>query len=73
MDERFNVTVEDLPNDEDVDPELRTKSKSLIRSLLFPAGWCHPEIAYSVCKVARFAAKPTEAIFNEALRILKFL
>eukprot|EP00961_Rhodomonas_salina_P164710 2219479-Rhodomonas_salina.1 len=60
MDERFHVRPEDVPDDEDVDPELRTETKSLTGSLLFPAGWCRPDLAFHVCKIARYASKPTQ-------------
>eukprot|EP00961_Rhodomonas_salina_P154923 2086793-Rhodomonas_salina.1 len=73
MDERFHVKPEDMPEADEVDPTLRTKSKSLTGSLLFPAGWCRPDLTFSVSKVARFAARPTQAVIDAGMRILKYM
>jgi hypothetical protein len=73
MDSRFTVHPDDVPNDEDVDVELRTKTKRLIGSLLFPAGWARPDCTYAIHRLARHAAKPWPEIYEAALRILKFM
>mmetsp|Transcript_61772 Transcript_61772/g.127702 ORF Transcript_61772/g.127702 Transcript_61772/m.127702 type:complete len:1753 (+) Transcript_61772:15-5273(+) len=73
MDSRFTVDPDDIPEDEDVDPVLRTKTKRILGSLLFPAGWCRPDCSYAVNRLARHAAKPFPAIYDAALRVLKYM
>lgn len=73
IDPKFTVDPEDIPNDEDVDPELHTLCKGLIGSLLFPAGWVRPECSYHVNRLERHAAKPWTQIYEAAIRVLKFM
>eukprot|EP00286_Rhodomonas_abbreviata_P008122 CAMPEP_0181343174 /NCGR_PEP_ID=MMETSP1101-20121128/31437_1 /TAXON_ID=46948 /ORGANISM="Rhodomonas abbreviata, Strain Caron Lab Isolate" /LENGTH=1673 /DNA_ID=CAMNT_0023454769 /DNA_START=92 /DNA_END=5115 /DNA_ORIENTATION=- len=73
MDARFTVRREDVPNDDEVDLELRTKVKRLLGSLLFPSGWCRPDCSYATHRLARHAAKPWQDIYDAALRILKYM
>eukprot|EP00961_Rhodomonas_salina_P288657 3901013-Rhodomonas_salina.1 len=60
MSERFEVKPEEIPAIEDIDEELRTDTKKLLGSVLFPAGWCRPDLSCSVIKVARHAHQPSE-------------
>eukprot|EP00961_Rhodomonas_salina_P239989 3242336-Rhodomonas_salina.2 len=73
MDNRFTVSEGNVPAEEDVNPALRTKIKSILGSVLFPTGWCRPEAGYAAVWLSRYAARPWPAIKDEAIRLLKYL
>jgi len=56
-----------------VDEELRTRVKSLLGSLMFPAGWTRPDTLYATITLARHAHNPCKKVLDAAMRILKFL
>lgn len=73
MDERFTVCENDVPDEENVDPQLRTEVKSILGATLFPVGWCWLEGSYATIRLTHYASKPWPAIKEAALRVLKWL
>eukprot|EP00961_Rhodomonas_salina_P257896 3485486-Rhodomonas_salina.3 len=73
MSEKFEVLAVDITAPEDVDPELRTKTKSLMGSVLFPAGWCCPDMCHTMIKIARQAHQLSDKVYDAALRALEHL
>ena len=56
-----------------VDPTLLRKYQSLVGGLLYAATNTRPDVAYSVGMLCRAMARPTEDLFNAALRVLSYL
>lgn len=73
MDANFTVEASELPEEADVDPELRTACKSILGGLLFPAGWCRPDCSFAVNKLTRYAARPFPGLYEAAIRVLKYM
>ena len=73
--------TEDLPSrvldatlcDDPRDPVLVQKYQSLVGALLYAAMNTRPDIAYSVGMLCRAMSKPTDSLFEAALRVLAYL
>ena len=62
-----------VPNESPVDEKLHTKYQQVIGLLLYLMLGTRPDIAYTVTKMAQFAANPSEEHYNKALYICKYL
>ena len=62
-----------VPNTLPVDKKLRTKYQQVIGSLLYLMLGTRPDIAYTVTKMAQFAANLSEEHLTKALYICKYL
>ncbi len=62
MHDRFDVSRDDLPDADGVDPQMRTIMKKLLGSMLFPAGWCRPDCCYAVTQLSWYATTPDEYV-----------
>jgi hypothetical protein len=62
-----------LPNEGEIDPELRLLFQSVIGSLMYLMLGTRPDIAYAVVKLAKFAANPSKEHLDKALYIMKYL
>jgi len=63
----------DVATRENLDPELKTRFRSLIGSLMFEAISWRYDIEMKVCHLARFVEFPTVEIYKAGLRILRYL
>jgi len=62
-----------LPNEEPVDPKIRSRFQSVIGSLLYLMIGTRPDIAYAVISLSKFTANPSELHLKKALYICKYL
>ncbi len=62
-----------LPNKNPVDPALRLKFQSIIRSLLYIMLGTGPDIAYTITVMSQFAVNPLREHLDKALYICHYL
>ena len=62
-----------LVSEDPVDPVLLKKYQSLVGALLYCSTQTRPDIAFAVGYLCRAMAKPTEACYQDALRVLMYL
>jgi hypothetical protein len=56
------------------DPHMQNRSyRSLVGSLLYVATGTRPDVAFAVCQLSRCLEHPTEAHWNAAIRVLRYL
>src|SRR6202047_4176809 len=62
-----------LPNQGEVDPQMRSEYQQVIGSLLYIMLGTRPDIAYAVTKLAQFAVNPSQEHLTKAHYIIRYL
>ena len=75
MDAKLKLSRADCPKPEEMATrsELATRYRSALASVIFFVGWCRPDLAQSVSRLARLMHNPSDAAHAALKRMLRYL
>ena len=70
MELSFKIDPKDIPDPEDVDPDVKEKFGSVVGTMIYATRWCWPHFLYPVNTLARVLHAPAEKHLKAAYKVL---